>query len=330
MKASEHPSDQPLIGSAATTQNVRGITVGFPATVPDDTERAMDKLEKLIKDRVGGDTWGDSGTALQSLEGRGEFVITQTEENHQKIDALLSEYRKAHDTLVCVQSRFVSLDANAIAKLPESLWKSLGSEEKLPCIYLSPDQLQSILTIASTDGGLISAPRVTLFDGGRCVVGVTRQTPCIASFVLPKGATAYVPQTQPVTSGIRLDLQPIVSTDRKYVTLIVDATLSTLDGFEESDFIAPDGSDPGEVQIPQMSIARLQSRVSVPDGATVLIADWHRTGSRPSSTRLGFIPSTQPAILNKDEPIYLLLTPQVVVQHEIEESSVPILSHKSP
>ncbi|HTW94807.1 MAG TPA: M56 family metallopeptidase [Tepidisphaeraceae bacterium] len=290
---SDRPSSAPLAGLPATTTTFRGVTFNFPVTAPIGAARVMDQLTKLIQTRIAPDSWHGSGATIQSLS-RGELVITQTDENQRKISALLDEYRNTYDTMVCIQARFLSLNAVSLAKLPEPLRQSLSAKDKAPALFLSPDQLKTLLNAASADGSVLSAPRVTLFNCEQCSVAVLQRTPYVVALTVAKGGTTYVPRIDDATAGDRLELHAMISSDHKCTILKADCTLSRLDGFVSSPFVAPDGSNPGTVQTPRMSITRWESDASVPDGGTILLGAPH------------------PALLRNYQTVDLLLTPQIL------------------
>src|SRR6185437_9211518 len=99
------------------------------------------------------------------------------------------------------------------------------------------------------------------------------------------GVSSFSPVPALAQSGVVLDVQATVSADRKYVTLTLRPTLSTLldlvnftfqtgasqgsvaGGIGANVAVAPTGT----VQQPELQTTQVRTTVSVPDGGTLLI-----------------------------------------------------------
>ena len=98
--------------------------------------------------------------------------------------------------------------------------------------YLDNFAVQFLLraTEAAQNTTLVTAPRLTLFNGQRAYVLVSRQTAYVSDLqpVVAQQAVAFNPTIGLVQSGVLLDVQATVSSDRKYVTLTLRPQLATL------------------------------------------------------------------------------------------------------
>ena len=269
MSEQDAARSHPLIGSAATPQTVRGVVPSFPANAPNSTLESK-KLADFITSRIGG--WNQPGAQVQILQGDNQLVVIQTEANQQKIVALLNEYRRALGIFVCIDTRVLFPDSSTSFSLPASLQGKISSGGKAACVLLTSNQLKTLVTAATHDHQIcLTAPRVTLYQDGKASIAASRKTFYVASLALPKGARAYVPQIQEANAGIRLDVQCSVSHDQKDITVELNLALNWLVGFQIRAFIAPDGTNPGDVQVPQMAVIHLSNIVSIPDGQTILL-----------------------------------------------------------
>src|SRR6185436_16179721 len=152
-------------------------------------------------------------------------------------------------------------------------------------------------TQASSNSTNVTAPRLTLFNGQRAFVVVSRQTAYISDLepVVAQNAVAFNPTIDIVESGVLLDVQATVSSDRKYVTLTLQPQLQTLIDLLpftfQSDTAANTGTTvptnggttvidtngggtnaaSGTIQQPIVQRTQVATTVSVPDGGTLLL-----------------------------------------------------------
>ena len=174
--------------------------------------------------------------------------------------------------------------------------------------FLDQFQVNFLLraTQASQTSTLLTAPRVTLFNGQRAYVLVATQQAYVADLtpVVGQRVAIFDPDIATVQSGALLDVQATVSSDRKYVTLTLRPQLSTLIALQSFGFqtgssnlgvlntaagntpangtggiVINSGEDTGAgniqgsgiVQEPLIQITEVRTTVSVPDGGTLLL-----------------------------------------------------------
>ena len=125
----------------------------------------------------------------------------------------------------------------------------------------------------------VSAPRVTAFNAQRAHILVAEQQAYIQDYdvEIATAAAAYDPIIGIVQDGLVLDVRPIISNDRKYITLEMRPTLANLTELRLFD-ITPDAraDDPSNpdtyLQLPKLELQRAQTTVRMPDKGSVLIA----------------------------------------------------------
>jgi len=214
-----------------------------------------DDLVKLIESNVAPDSWRDQGGtigAIQQLQGNGELVITQTPENHDKVQDLLDKLREQRALMVTVDCRFLEVDKHFMEDVglnlsaafnlnrgPNSVWSTVpvtlnnssfttGVETGVPnsiggaatglslaATYLDDFQVNLMLTAveAEDESTLVTAPRVTLFDNGTASIAVERQF-------------YYVGGLNPVVAAGAVAYQPVLFATTSGVVLSVQATIS--------------------------------------------------------------------------------------------------------
>ena len=125
----------------------------------------------------------------------------------------------------------------------------------------------------------VSAPRVTAFNAQRAHILVAEQQAYIRDYdvEIATSAAAYDPIIGIVQDGLVLDVRPIISNDRKYITLEMRPTVANLVELRLFD-ITPDNrpdtpTNPDTyLQLPKLDLQRAQTTVRMPDKGSVLIA----------------------------------------------------------
>jgi type II secretory pathway component GspD/PulD (secretin)/tetratricopeptide (TPR) repeat protein len=237
---------------------------------------------------------------------------------------------------------------------------SLGATVSSPGLstavtYLDDFQVNLLLhaTEASQNSVLVTAPRVTLFNGQRAYVLVATQQAYVSNLTasVGTGVSSFTPTISVVESGVELDVQATVSADRKYVTLTLRPQLSTLIGLPSFGFQSGGtsngsttvggtvygGSTPsGVIQIPEIQITEVKTTVSVPDGGTLLLGGQTIAGEISKEQGvpvLSDIPFLKRLFTNrssaKDEEVLLILVrPTILIEKEIEQKEFPTLTSK--
>lgn len=214
-------------------------------------------------------------------------------------------------------------------------------------------------TQASVNTSTAQAPRITMFSGqrARVLVGsyqffVTDLTPIVGT-----GAVAFQPNPSAVFSGVQLWVQAVVSADRKYVQLNLVPQLTQLTGVQNFVFqttadnttgnngqLPPGATFPvagiatATIQLPTQSSTQLYTSCSVPDGGTVLLGGLTIGGETENEMGvpiLSKIPFLKRLFTNRssatDENVLLILVkPTIIIEHEVEEKSFPLLGTKTP
>ena len=213
-------------------------------------------------------------------------------------------------------------------------------------------------TQASVNTSTAQAPRLTMFSGqrARVLVGsyqffVTDLTPVVGT-----GAVAFQPNPTAVFSGVQLWVQAVVSADRKYVQLNLVPQLTQLTGVQNFVFQTRAGHDrhhqrrapPGR-DVPSRghrdrddpapdavvdAVVHVLLRPGRRHGAAGRIDGRRRNGQRDGRARpASKIPFLKRLFTNRstatDENVLLILVkPTIIIEHEIEEKSFPLLGNR--
>lgn len=234
---------------------------------------------------------------------------------------------------------------------------SIGGSAGNPITYgnsiLDDFQVSLLLraTQATQSSTLLTAPRITLFNGQRAYVVVATQRSYVSDLnpTVANGAVAYDPDIDIVSSGVILNVQATVSADRKYVTLTLEPQLARLIRIFEFAFATSEanlgGGDGGTgggllqqavgiVQQPEIEITSVKTTVSIPDQGTLLIGgqtlsgEIEREAGVPVLSKIPFLKRlfTNRSMAKDDQVLLILVKPTIIIQREQEERQFPLLS----
>lgn len=123
------------------------------------------------------------------------------------------------------------------------------------------------------------APRLTVFNTQRAHMFVARQQSYVADYEI--SGDSYDPVVRQFLVGVVLDVKPIVSADRKYVTLEMRPTITELVAFNTrqiDSFTINQGANVSlaiplsfPIQFPELAIRRVRTTATVPDGGIMLL-----------------------------------------------------------
>ncbi|MBN4049884.1 hypothetical protein JYT84_00490 [bacterium AH-315-M10] len=144
-------------------------------------------------------------------------------------------------------------------------WATLGGE-----------QLNMLVTAVrkSQKAATVSSPRLTAFNTQRAYVTVVNQRAYIKDYdvEIAQNSVAADPEIGTVQDGLVLDVRPTVSHDRKYVTLEMRPTISTVTQLRGVLLnLGGTSSLPVTIQLPQITLQSAETTVRVPDRGAVVI-----------------------------------------------------------
>jgi len=161
------------------------------------------------------------------------------------------------------------------------------------------------------------------------------------------GQTGTFQNVRYLSVGSTLSISPTISKDKKYVLLNIITTQTDLLGFathEVADTGTTDGTDGdgGEpntypVQVPETESANVMTRVSVPDGGTLLLGG-HKIAAQAEKEAgvpvLSKIPVLGALFTNRskvrDEKVLLILVkPTIILQNEKEQEAIAAMEEST-
>ena len=172
---------------------------------------------------------------------------------------------------------------------PFNLSSSGGGVYQLNVLKAERYQLEAILTAVAKDQEIrkLNSPRVTAFNGQVAHTLVVNQAAYIQD--LEVNQTGVIPVINPVidvlNSGSILEVRPTVSHDRKYVVLEIQPTLAERLTPEVANLQLSGNFTQVPIELPVLSVTKIKTTVTVPDGGTVLVGGLKREIS--NSARIG-------------------------------------------
>ncbi|MDD5135038.1 MAG: hypothetical protein PHP01_06485 [Phycisphaerae bacterium] len=189
-------------------------------------------------------------------------------------------------------------------------------------------------TQAHRDAKMLTAPRVTVLSGESAYIRVAKEVAYVSDYQFEDITSSGVdqptrvianPTTDTVTGGVVLNVTPTISADMKYVILEISANYTKTD-FRDFPVYSSTTGDPAQIQLPTLEVSEVQTRVSVPDGGTLLIggqklgAEVNKEAGVPGLSKMpvfGRLFSNRSKV--KDQDILLVLVkPSIILQEEAE------------
>lgn len=183
----------------------------------------------------------------------------------------------------------------------------------------------------------LTAPRVTIYNGQRAYVTVSTVQAYVANVtpVVVENVAAFQPVIGTVLTGTTLDVEGTVSADRKYVTMTIRPYVSTVNGFTEYQGAVDQQGNPipgsGQVQLPNVTIQRVETTVTVPDGGTLLIGGTRLAGEAEREMGVPILAKipvlnrmfSNRSIVRDQQTLLILVKPRIIIHKEYEDKAYP-------
>lgn len=189
----------------------------------------------------------------------------------------------------------------------------------------------------------LTAPRLTFTNGQIANIVVATQTAFVSQLnpVVATSAVGFDPTIAVASEGVTLEVEGTVSSDRRYVTLNVQTGVSRIDGFAQQPVTAVVGGELVDsadtqsfIQLPTVTVTRIQTTVTVPDQGTVLLGGQRLVTEFEVETGVPVV-SKIPVInrfftnrveSKEEQTLLVLIKPTILIQSEEEERNFPGLT----
>lgn len=207
-------------------------------------------------------------------------------------------------------------------------------------------------TMANRRAVTVTAPRITFFNGQRAYVVVADEVSYVSDLETVPNATGFDPTVGVVRTGVILDVEGTISSDRRYVTLTLRPALATINRIRSLNQIGTsdldtgtgggdDGADGdipilfnGTLELPETQITSLRSTVSIPDRGTLLMGGQRIVGETdieagvPVLSRIPVLNRlfTNTSTVKDERTLLVLIKPTIIILSEEEQMNFPGLS----
>jgi type II secretory pathway component GspD/PulD (secretin) len=142
--------------------------------------------------------------------------------------------------------------------------------------WLDDLQLQTILRAVEkrSDVQLVNGQQLSVVNAQRAHVAVMNQTSYVKDYEVEVAQASFIadPKVDVIQDGLILDVRPVISYDRKRITLNLQPTVAELQLPIPTFTTSLAGSTlPVTLQLPTMTVRQFATTVTVPDGGSVLI-----------------------------------------------------------
>lgn len=235
-----------------------------------------------------------------------------------------------------------------------------GSGASLGLAILSDLELFFFMNAAQGDSrtNILQAPRVTMFDGQTASIQDTITRPFVTTLipVVADFAVAQQPVIMMVNEGTVLNVQAVVSPDKRFVRVTLNPTFSRIDRVDTftfegsrttrstssttgSNVLNPNGTisnrdeedediiSGSTVQQPSVGFTNIATTVSVPDGGTILLGGIKRMREGriergvPILSKIPYVNRLfkNTAIGRETSTLMMTVTPRIIIQEEQEQ-----------
>jgi hypothetical protein len=295
-------NDPPQLGVQGLPNPPAAAAASQPAKPAlDATGENLDRLAERIRQKFEPDQ-------LSTLRKQGALKITASRQSHEQIEQWLQQRREDRSVQVAFDTRFITGKGalDFLANTFGNRWQEQGPGTKRWRGFLNPTESQQMLLAAQLDKNstLLTAPRITTFDGQRAYVKVARATAFVGSF---KASGTQPGEFEPVTnvleSGALLDVRGTVTADRRAAKLEVRPSLCSLLELKAERWAKAPPDKALLVQLPQLRKTNLDVTVTLPDNLTALFL---------------VTPTLEPAGAHADaptlQPVLIAVRAKVIVQ----------------
>lgn len=253
-----------------------------------------DKLIRLITGAVAPQTWQQNGGpgTIEYLPCANALLIRQTPDVQVKVSELLDSFRTEDEPQVAVEVRFIEVTEDLFERIGfdfERVVRGAEGDSKPQPMSLNDQQVHQLLEAVQGDRrtNVMQAPKVTTFSGqtASVCVGQTQYFVTGMDVSTVNGQKIFVPRNEPFQMGLTMHLRPTISADGRFVCVEFQSESRDVNTpvalMPVTTLVSPTNAD-GEtrppvpftqfIQQPTFNVQRIDTRVCVPDGGTMLLS----------------------------------------------------------
>jgi type II secretory pathway component GspD/PulD (secretin) len=343
----ELPADTPAmvarVYSVTDLVTPIAMVVGEGAGKTPSGELLDQKLIELIVSTIAPKTWTDQGGegAIQYYPIGGALVVSQTPDVQEQVAELLEALRRLQDLEVLVEIRVLSVSRDFL----ENADLGIDGKKSGPG-FLEDKQVRELLEAVQSDrrSSIMTQPRLTVLNGQLAHLCVGEELSYVTGIQVENkdGEAVAIPKVERFIAGTELKIQPVISADRKTVTIGITGKLTDHDPSNVAAvpvITALTTRDAGGerrivpvtqfVQLPKFQTMDIRKSFQVADGKTaVLVWGTHMVNCRQDVDVdlpvLGSVPFVNRLFsamtCERDaQEVILLVTPRIICDDEVEQ-----------
>lgn len=278
----------------ASMRNTQSLQVNISVQILDVKKGFFEEIGVELTDKTGGD--GADATISRSS---GNYVDSVGGQGATALDP--DGYVRLNNTLAYNGSYTQYLPANGstASTSQESRQRGLNADLAYhPFSFLGQDQINALFSAfeQETDAQILEHPTLTCFNGQRANTSFIHQRAYIEGYSIVNAS--FDPKIGVLNFGNILDVRPVVSSDRKYITmeirptsvLPVDFQVEILNGFRTAGvppviiglFFYP-------VELPNVEVRELRSTVMMPDKGTLMVGGFSKALRQRTHSGIPFL-----------------------------------------
>ena len=198
--------------------------------------------------------------------------------------------------------------------------------------FLNDLELELILRAVSKSERieLVTAPRILVHNTARANLSVLNQVAYVQDFdvEIAQAASIADPIVGVIQDGVILDVRPVVSADRRFITLELRPTIANLTRPIEERVTTLGSQNSVTIMLPEVEIQRVRTSIPIPDGGTIMLGG--TKSSKKQDQRSGVPILNKIPILSafferkgkfvSNKKLLILLRAHIVIPEEVEPS----------
>ncbi len=202
--------------------------------------------------------------------------------------------------------------------------------------FLNDMELQLILRAVSKSERveLVTAPRILVHNTARANLSILNQVAYVQDFdvEIAQAASIADPIVAVIQDGVILDVRPVVSADRRFITLELRPTVATLTRPIREVVTTLGSQNSVTIMLPEVEIQRIRTSIPIPDGGTVMLGG--TMGSKKQDQKSGVPILNKIPILSalferkgkfiSNKKLMILLRANIVIPEEVEPTNAEL------
>lgn len=229
------------------------------------------------------------------------------------------------------------LDGDVRARVEDLYDTQLGNDDfqgsgglSFQWTFLNDLQLQLVLRAVSKSQRVevVTAPRILVHNTARANLSILNQVAYVQDFdvEIAQAASIADPIIDVIQDGVILDVRPVVSADRRFITMELRPTVATLTRPIQQRVTTLGSQNSVTIMLPEVEIQRVRTSVPLPDKGTVLLGGMKESDKqdlRSGVPILNKIPILSAFFERKgnfisNRKLLILLTAEIIIPEEKE------------